>query len=242
MHLHENRLVEENDEREIHYKEIGKHTKPRRFVKKTPSHVGIGKAVLKTLGPEGNQNAKNLAKPWIRAIEACLGRQLCGVVVGKLSSGWSLLTLQKDRAAPPASICRREGIRNQNMERPMEQRSSLEVVRLTDTQIDTNCGYHMSGYRKTIPPPVNTGSARGQTRAIPSEFLNTPETEGPGGERDGWGWTDLFHEFVSVEAGPSLKCIRALSVLRRLAEIGIHSWFGFEGRLEPVGLFDKLPQ
>jgi hypothetical protein len=61
-------------------------------------------------------------------------------------------------------------------------------------------------------------------------------------ETDGVGWTDLFHELVSVEAGPSLKCIRALSVPRRSAEIGIQSWFGMEGRLETVGFFDKIPR
>ncbi|KAJ7862913.1 hypothetical protein B0H14DRAFT_2575140 [Mycena olivaceomarginata] len=37
--------------------------------------------------------------------------------------------------------------------------------KLEDTKIDTNSGYHMSG-----------------------EFLNALDTEGPGGERDGWGW------------------------------------------------------
>jgi hypothetical protein len=44
MHRHENHLVEEKNEREIHYTEIGKyaHTKLRRFIKETVDLEAVG--------------------------------------------------------------------------------------------------------------------------------------------------------------------------------------------------------
>ncbi|KAJ7824621.1 hypothetical protein B0H14DRAFT_2597153 [Mycena olivaceomarginata] len=207
-----------------------------KLIRPGASHVGIAKAVRKTsisAGPEGNQNAKNLAKPRIRALEGCLSRQLWGVMVGKLNNA---------RGSNRAAREHLSAGRNQESEpgaahatavflggacRQLLYLSYQQEVRLKDTKIDANCGYHISG-----------------------EFLNTPETEGPGGERDGWvGWTDLFHGFVSVEVRPSLKCIRPLSVPRRPVEIGIQPWFGFERppgtklniELASVGRFETWP-
>ncbi|KAJ7838871.1 hypothetical protein B0H14DRAFT_3140934 [Mycena olivaceomarginata] len=186
-------------------------------------------------GPEGNQNARNLAKPWIRALEARPGRQLWGVVVGKLNGGWSLLDLVSRRS------CRTHRKR-------IEPRRPRASVGGKESGIRTWSGTIFPGYRKTIPPPMNTGSARGQTRAMPSGAIPPTDRNSSilpkpkdrvANETDGVGWTDLFHELVSVEAGPSLKCIRALSVPRRSAEIGIQSWFGMEGRLE-TSVIDRI--
>ncbi|KAJ7321610.1 hypothetical protein DFH08DRAFT_818469 [Mycena albidolilacea] len=98
--------------------------------------------------------------------------------------------------------------RNQESEHGAAHATAVFLGSACHTKIDANCGYHISG-----------------------EFLNTPETEGPGGERDGWGWMDGPVPWIRICRGSAITEMYPST-----------SWFGFERRLEPVGFFDKLPQ